>query len=221
MARSEREFWALVRGMGRRKGLLQRFTLIAGLALAACAPPPATATPPPAAAAPTVQAAQPVAHKAGTQHTVQPKRLETVVEIDMVEMSFSTPGGQAGAPIRVPAGKTVGLHIHNEGKVVHELMIGRKPVQMVEKTVGGQKVTVPHGYAKALFSDQEADVFAYYGNEKVEVGGAKFEELEMDPGLKDVWVRVNFPADARGEWEIGCFVAGHYEAGMRVDLIVE
>ncbi|GBD11912.1 hypothetical protein HRbin23_01595 [bacterium HR23] len=66
-----------------------------------------------------------------------------------------------------------------------------------------------------------ADIFFYYGNAKAEVGGAMFDELEVEPGVKDIWVRITIPEEMKGEWEIGCFVPGHYEAGMHTTLIVE
>jgi uncharacterized cupredoxin-like copper-binding protein len=30
----------------------------------------------------------------------------------------------------------------------------------------------------------------------------------------------NLSEEAQGEWEIGCFVPGHYEAGMHAPLLV-
>lgn len=162
-----------------------------------------------------------VAHAAGVQHTLQPKRLDFVVEVDMRDMYFAVPGAQGAPVIKVPSGKTVGLHLHNEGATMHEIVIGRKPVQFVETEVQGKKVSVPDGYATSLFDDLQADVFFYYGNVKAEVGGATFEEIEVDPGIKDVWLRVMFPPELRGEWEMGCFAPGHYEAGMYATLIVE
>jgi uncharacterized cupredoxin-like copper-binding protein len=44
---------------------------------------------------------------------------------------------------------------------------------------------------------------------------------EVDPGVRDVWIRMNVPASFKGEWELGCFIEGHYEAGMLAKLIIE
>ncbi|MBI2940672.1 MAG: hypothetical protein HYY04_09570 [Chloroflexi bacterium] len=193
-------------------------TQVAALALAGCAQlaPAWSGVAVPAAPKNVV-----VAHAAGVPHTAQPKRLEAVVEIDMHEFSFSVPGAPGTAAVKVPAGKTVGLHLHNEGAVMHELVIGRKPVEFVEREVDGKKVSVPDGYAKALFEDLEADVFFYYGEGKAEIGGATFEEIEVEPGLRDIWLRFKVPPELAGEWELGCFVPGHYEAGMYATLIIE
>lgn len=162
-----------------------------------------------------------VDHPPGLEHQLMPKRLETIVEIDMNEFSFATPDGLRNPTFTIPVGKTVGIHLHNEGAVMHELVIGRKPVKFAETDVSGTKVLVPDGYNTLLFDDLAADVFFYYGEVKAELGGARFEELEMEPGIKDVWLRLQFPPELAGEWEIGCFVPGHYEAGMHATLIVE
>ena len=45
-------------------------------------------------------------------------------------------------------------------------------------------------------------------------------DLNMKPG-QEVELEVIFPESARGDWEIGCFRPGHYDAGMRVPFIVE
>lgn len=206
-----------------RRSVLRGFAIVAALpVLAACAAPVApTATPAPPKPAAPAPAAAPVPHAAGTDHAAKPKRLETVIEIDLKEMSFNSTDGRTNPTFRVPAGKTVGLHIHNGGAVMHELAIGRKPVKLAETTVGGTKVSVPAGYATMLFEEVESDLFFYYGNGKVEVEGARFEEMEVDPGIQDTWLRIQIPREMAGEWELGCFAAGHYEAGMHATLIVE
>jgi uncharacterized cupredoxin-like copper-binding protein len=45
--------------------------------------------------------------------------------------------------------------------------------------------------------------------------------MEVESGVRDVWIRMNIPADLKGEWELGCFVEGHYEQGMHAKLIIE
>jgi uncharacterized cupredoxin-like copper-binding protein len=164
-----------------------------------------------AAPAPTPQAAKgsPVlaAHKAGETHSFVPKRLEAVVEIDMNEFSFANPRGERNPTFKLPAGKTVGIHIHNEGAIVHELAIGRK-------IKGGE-------YEEVLTELVPSDLFFYYGQNKAEVEDAKFGELEVDTGVRDVWMRLNIPTGLKGEWELGCFVEGHYEQGMKARLLVE
>jgi uncharacterized cupredoxin-like copper-binding protein len=153
----------------------------------------------------------------------EPKRLEAKITIDMGEtksdMFFATPAGVKGGPFRLPAGKTVGIHFVNKGEKKHEFLFGRT----VLKTAQGQL----DGYQVNLFEKVAADLFVYYypSGKMVEIGGAEFEEIEVEAGA-EVWIRVNFPAELKGEWEIGCFVEepgekGHYEQGMKAKLIIE
>ena len=150
----------------------------------------------------------------------EPKRLEAKQTLDMGEtptaMFFTTPEGVKGGPFRLPAGKTVGMHFVNKGDKLHEFMIGRTP-----ETVDGKM----DGYKVSLFEKVSADLFVYASGKMVEVGGANFEEIEVEPGA-EVWLRASFPAEMKGEWEIGCFVQepnakGHYDQGMHAKLIID
>lgn len=148
-----------------------------------------------------------VSHEAGAAHAKQPKNLEAVVEIDMDELFFGNPEGEQNPTFTLPAGKTVGIHIHNEGGVVHELAIGRNLKE-------GE-------YEEILTELVPSDLFFYYGDVKAEIEDAEFGEAEVEPGVRDTWIRMNVPAELAGEWELGCFVEGHYDGGMHAKLIVE
>ncbi len=151
----------------------------------------------------------------------EPKRLEEKIVIEMGEMFFATAQGVKGGPFKVPAGKTVGIRITNKGAVEHEIIFGRE-VEFKEKEVAGRKIMVPDGYKVNLFEDVDADIFVYPAGKKIEIKTeGKFAEIEMEAGAPDVWIRTKFPAKVKGEWEIGCFVPGHYEAGMKAKFIVE
>jgi uncharacterized cupredoxin-like copper-binding protein len=169
---------------------------------------------PASAPAPTAQAAKGgaivSAHTAGEAHPFLPKRLEAVIEIDMSELYFSNPQGEKNPTFRLPAGKTIGIHLHNGGAMGHEMVIGRT-LSVSEET----------DYEEVLTEKVPTDVFFYYGDVKAEVGGAKFGELEVEAGINDIWLRLVIPPEFKGEWELGCFVEGHYEGGMHAKLIVE
>jgi uncharacterized cupredoxin-like copper-binding protein len=154
----------------------------------------------------------------------EPKRLEQKITIDMGEttdgMFFATPEGQKGGPFTLPAGKTVGIRFVNNGKKLHEFLFGRTVLKTAEGKLDGYQVN--------LFENVAADLFVYYPVSgkmaMVEIGGAAFEEIEVEPGT-EVWMRMNFPAELKGEWEIACFVQepgekGHYEQGMKAKLII-
>ena len=52
---------------------------------------------------------------------------------------------------------------------------------------------------------------------------SKAEEYwaQMGAGVRDIWIRMTTPAELKGEWELGCLVAGHYEHGVKAELLVE
>ncbi len=143
----------------------------------------------------------------------EPKRLEEKVPINMGDLFFADTSGAHGGTFRVSAGKTVGLHIVNDGQIEHEVLFGRGGLVFADDGA-------PEGFNIPLFEDVPADVFVYMP-EKVEVGtDGGLGELEMEAG-GELWVRANFPDAVKGEWEIACFVPGHYEAGMKATLIIE
>jgi uncharacterized cupredoxin-like copper-binding protein len=53
----------------------------------------------------------------------------------------------------------------------------------------------------------------------MEIGGATFEEIEVEPG-GEVWLRAVFPTRLKGKWEVGCLLEGHREAGMHASLLI-
>ena len=194
--------------------------------VSACGSAPATsataapATAAPATAAPAGAATLPpatpatglvIAHKAGETHKLQPKRLESVVEIDMGDHYFANVQQEKNPTFTLPTGKTIGIHIHNEGAELHELMIGRTVVMKEGE----------HGYEQNLTELVSSDVFFYYGDVKAEIGGATYGEIEMDEGVRDLWIRINVPANLKGEWELGCFAPEHYDKGMHAKLIFQ
>ena len=109
--------------------------------------------------------------------------------------------------IRVKAGETVQLELINDGKNEHEFMVGRT-VDMHE----GE----PNGYQKDFFDRVKAT------SDKVkfvkEHGHGSM--LKLPVGARTT-LTFTAPADTTGEWEVGCFVIGHYPSGMKGTLIVE
>ena len=105
--------------------------------------------------------------------------------------------------IELEAGETITLVLRNADNVEHEFMAGRDPLQ------GG-------GYKQ--------DLLALFGLP------AKPGEHAMGHSAEGVGIRVapkgtesitfTVPG-AFGTYEIGCFVAGHYEAGMKAALTIE
>lgn len=110
--------------------------------------------------------------------------------------------------LELAADQAVTLTVRNEGRVPHELMIGREP-----KRDGG--------YARDLLAAARVEVVAGQGYRWSGAGGhaGHGAELLVEAG-GHATLRLEFPADAAGEWELGCFLPGHYEAGMKGVLVV-
>jgi len=168
--------------------------------------------------------------------------LEIVVE--MSEFSFSP------EPIRLPAGRPVKLVIRNLGGVAHELMVGREvenggfeydlfadvPVRIEGATTSmgmmGEDAAedghaaeeaeeTAHGHEDAGESHGDADESA--GDAApgdAHAGGGHGTMALVQPG-DTAYMTFTIPADRTGEWTAACFVPGHFEAGMQVDLVVE
>lgn len=99
------------------------------------------------------------------------------------------------------AGRMYRLRLVNRGTVEHEFMVGRGAMASAE----GDE----HGYRQSLLAAMEAAV--RFDSGWVEVMG--LHEVGVGPG-EEVVVTFTVPETARGEWEMGCFLPGHYELGM-------
>jgi len=64
---------------------------------------------------------------------------------------------------------------------------------------------------------RDADLAGRLYNENL---SAPFDMLEFPAG-SEAWLTFTFSDDQKGEWELGCFQPGHYEAGMKVPFIIE
>jgi uncharacterized cupredoxin-like copper-binding protein len=129
------------------------------------------------------------------------------VRIEMGEFYFQVEGQERDAPIVLKAGQRYELLFVNVGMMEHEVLIGRDVV--VEDGI-------PDGYEVNLLDALRVDVVGD-GWEVVTTG---FVEVELQPGTS-VALHVTLSDDAIGTWEIGCFVPGHYQAGMHAPVIVE
>lgn len=123
------------------------------------------------------------------------------IELNLSEFKF--------APQRVTltAGERVTLRLVNRGAVEHEFMAGRE----VDEAEGG--------YHEDLFHDLKpvvsgaAMAMEPIGHEHEGFG------VRVAPGRT---AEITFVVpDEPGVYEIGCFVPGHYEAGMKATLVIE
>jgi uncharacterized cupredoxin-like copper-binding protein len=130
------------------------------------------------------------------------------LEITLKDYGFTLAGQEKNAPIKLEAGKTYAFEFTNPDILDHEVLWGRT-FMINEK--GARE-----DYETNLFDTVEAIVEGE-GWEAVAPG---LIELELKAGAT-LDVVLTIPEGAIGEWEMGCFVAGHHEAGMHTAIIVE
>ena len=164
------------------------------------------------------------------------------IDVTLDEYSFSP------EPLRIPAGREVTLVIRNVGRVAHEFMAGREPegddfrqdlfadlhVNIEQAEAGhaehaedaghddhaGHDADAGHDehadHDAGAHADQTADAQEHAHGE----GHAHGTMVEAQAG-QTFLMTFTLPEDRRGEWTTGCFLSGHYEAGMHGALIVE
>ncbi len=128
------------------------------------------------------------------------------------------------ATIHLKVGETVVLTLKNEGTVEHEWLAGQNVVDtaqekgyrrdlltLLKPRVTGKEYELERVSAPAPANDMSAE------GETVKMLST---ELDVQPGGSAV-LRFTVPASAKGTWQFGCFVTGHYESGMRGTLVIE
>lgn len=129
----------------------------------------------------------------------------------MGDFFFQVQGFVPNLPITLQVATPYKLTFKNVGNAVHRIKFGRG----IDIEEG-----VPFDYVEQLFEDVNVRVRGATpaGNFKIDM--QRFSELEVDPGVELI-VEFTLPQSKQGEWEIGCFVTAHYEAGMFTKLIVQ
>ncbi|HEU5287893.1 MAG TPA: cupredoxin domain-containing protein [Candidatus Limnocylindria bacterium] len=115
------------------------------------------------------------------------------ITIDMSDFGYSP------REISVRAGETLTLRFRNAGRIVHEFMAGRQPMAGI-------------GYKEDWLAMAGG---AHAGSHDTDHQGAG---VRVEPS-GSATLTITVPADA-GEFEFACFVAGHYESGMKGRLVV-
>jgi len=136
---------------------------------------------------------------------------ERKLTINMGEMFFQAAGQAKNAPINIEPGVPYRLTFKNVGTVVHRVKFGRGLI--VEEGV-------PFAYTENLFKDVLVKVRGAGEETTFRVVADQLIELDLDAG-QEIEVLFTLPADKSGEWELGCFVVGHYEAGMHAPLVIQ
>jgi len=113
----------------------------------------------------------------------------------MGELYFRLEDGEKNAPITLEAGERHLIRLINEGGATHEIHFGRD-ADLEER----------------LYKE---DLLGTEG----EHGAHGFMAVVLEPGESSTMMFV-IPVTKKGEWEIGCFMTGHYEGGQRAQLLV-
>ena len=137
---------------------------------------------------------------------------EREVEVRVGDFYFQVEGQEENAPIELDAVVPYRITFVNEGSMMHRVKMGRGV--LVEEGV-------PYAYHENLFSEVPLRVHG------VDESGAPFRidttfltQLDLEPGAS-LTLAFTLPRDARGDWEIGCFIPGHYENGHVAELTVQ
>ena len=131
----------------------------------------------------------------------------TQLRIEMGEFYFQVEGQEQNDAIVLQAGQPYELVFANVGTMEHEVLIGRE--LLVEDGV-------PDGYETNLLDAVVTDV--YEDDWMVRMSG--MIEFELEEG-ESITMLVTVPEDLVGTWEIGCFIPGHYQAGMKASFVIE
>ena len=137
---------------------------------------------------------------------------EKELTILMGEMFFQVEGAAPNAEIELGALVQYRVLFKNVGNEVHRAKFGRGLVEENE---------TPSGYDVNLFDDVFVSIRAWRDGRVVSrIITDRLIELDLEPG-EELELIFTFPRDSRGTWEIGCFVEGHYEAGMFAPVTVQ
>ena len=154
------------------------------------------------------------------------------IEVTLDEYSFSPD------PLRIPAGRPITLVIRNVGKAAHEFMAGRDVegsdfkydlfadlhvnIEQVDMADTGHGEHAEHAHAEAA-EHEHGDVEHEDTTAGTHAHGEGHEHGTMVEAQASQTFHMTFtlPESRRGEWNTGCFLPGHYDAGMHGTLIVE
>lgn len=119
------------------------------------------------------------------------------IQIELKDFAFKP------SRITLKAGQSVTLKLVNSDVVEHELLAGR------------QANATDGGYREDLFKDVRLEI----KGGKASSHGLPGNGVLVEAG-KTAEVSFTVP-DKKGTYEIGCFVPGHYVAGMKGTLVVQ
>ncbi len=137
--------------------------------------------------------------------------IEREITILMGDQFFQVQGAAPNIPINLEVAVPYLITFKNVGKAVHRVKFGRG-VEIEE----GE----PFTYVEDLFEGVKATASGETATGRFSIDMERFSELQVDPGV-ELTIEFTLPQSKKGEWEIGCFFPGHYDAGMFAPLTVQ
>lgn len=175
-----------------------RRALVAGLALALAVPASIGSRP---------ALADPGGHGSGAQllGTPAPRGQGRVVRVEMTDHAYST------ARIQVRAGETIRFVAVNRGQLLHEFSFAPAAVHAAHRPE--MQEMMDHGM---ITPDRIVSLTMTMP------GGRNMDHMQpnsvlVEPGKTG---EISWRFDRAGTIEIACNIPGHYESGMRADLVV-
>lgn len=131
----------------------------------------------------------------------------TEIEIRMTSFGYHIGDRDRNATLTLEPGRRYDLTLVNASQVEHEADFGRDV-----KTTNGS----PEGYRQFLLRDVPVELVG--DGWRSETAGVK--GVDVEPGAT-VHVVFTLPTGKAGQWAIGCFEPGHYDAGMHAPIAVK
>lgn len=131
----------------------------------------------------------------------EPLTAARTIDITLTEFKMDPP------ELRLKAGETVRLNVRNMGAVEHQFTIGRGP--------GMHNGSM--GFSSDFMDGMRMETMMQNGTSGK--GQHGMEMMMRSGGSGQMTMMV--PTDRTGEWEMACFLPGHYEGGMHGRVIVE
>ncbi|GMQ82990.1 MAG: hypothetical protein BMS9Abin05_2461 [Rhodothermia bacterium] len=148
---------------------------------------------------------------------------DVVINVELKEFGF-TPD-----TLRIPAGQAVKLVLENVGLVPHEFMAGRDVAS--DESAFNEDLFAGVDVEGSMDMDMDMEDMNHEGVDEVPERGEEAAEnghgdddhgtMLLLEGKAAGSMRFTLPESKRGTWAIGCFLPGHYQAGMKGILIIE
>lgn len=135
-------------------------------------------------------------------------------EILLNEFTYEARNIEAEDAIVLEAGRTYRITFENTGVIEHEVMIGADT-----KTMEMEGMEMIHGYHHDLLSDMPVSIVGEMNEQTFALTVGDLSEIRLQP-TQQLAIEFTLPDEKVGDYELGCFLPGHYQANMKVPVQV-